>query len=58
MKYIRKNKIVFASAGLVLCLGLSTMQALAANDNNGVLQAAGIAQLFENRRSVKTRLKS
>lgn len=51
MKYIRKNKIVFASAGLVLCLGLSPMQALAANDNNGVLQAAGIAQLFENRRS-------
>lgn len=53
MSYIKKNKIALASAGLILCLSLNPMQALASNDNDSVLQTAGIALLFENRRSAE-----
>ncbi len=51
MRYIKNKKIALASAGLILCLSLEPMQVSASNDNSGVLQAAGIAQLFENKRS-------
>lgn len=51
MKYFKNRKIVFASAGLILCLSMEPLQVSASNDSNGVLQVAGIAQLFENKRS-------
>lgn len=51
MKYIKNKKIAFVAASLVFCLSLEPMQVLAAEGNDGVLQAAGIALLFENKHS-------
>ena len=51
MRYFKNRKLVFASAGLIICLSLEPMKVSASNDNSGVLQVAGIAELFENRLS-------
>lgn len=51
MRYIKKKKIALVAAGLILSLSLEPMQVMAEEENNGVLQAAGIASLFENRHS-------
>lgn len=47
-----RKKFVMVSAGLLLCLGMQSMQVSASNDNN-VLQTAGIASLLENKLSTE-----
>lgn len=53
MKYIKSKKIALAAAGMILCISLKPMQVSAANENNSVLQTAGIAMLFENKHSTE-----
>lgn len=51
MKYVRNKKIALAAAGLIFCLSLEPVRVSAAEENDGVLQVAGIARLFENKHS-------
>lgn len=51
MKYIKNKKTALVAAGLIFCLSLEPMQVSAEEENNGVLQVAGIAMLFENKHS-------
>ena len=47
MRYLKKKKICAASAGLMLCMALQPLPALAAENGGTVLQSAGVTAVLE-----------